>query len=210
MRTSSHAPFYDLFKLIVAIILLIIFFFLMWNGSTRAQSAQPVLQASPLAQPVIVTATSTPPPPTESPTPTASSSTNTPTPSSTPPPPTETSTLIASPTLPPVVETLPTPIIEIPSDTDVCAAFSRARLQVGMRATILRRLNFRSSPGIRNNWILTNISGTQVDVIGGPECTRYQNGGAYLWWQIRLPNGMEGWSAEASAFGGFYFMEPSR
>jgi len=78
-----------------------------------------------------------------------------------------------------------------------------------MRATILRRLNFRSSPGIRNNWILTNIPGTQVEVIGGPECTRYQNGGAYLWWQIRLPNGMEGWSAEASAFGGFYFMEPA-
>ena len=236
MRTSSHAPFYDLFKLIVAIILLLIFYFLMWNGSTRAQSPQPVMEASPLsllinaaasstasappptesptlrasASTNIPASSSTPPPPTESSTPSASASTNTPTPSSTPPPPTDAPIFTPSPTLPPVVETLPTPIVEIPSETDVCAAFSRARLQVGLRATILRRLNFRSSPGIRNNWILTNISGTQVEVIGGPECTRYQNGGAYLWWQIRLPNGMEGWSAEASAFGGFYFMEPAQ
>jgi len=29
-----------------------------------------------------------------------------------------------------------------------------------------------------------------------------------LWWQIKLPNGLTGWSAEASAFGKFYFMEP--
>jgi hypothetical protein len=61
-----------------------------------------------------------------------------------------------------------------------------------------------------NNWILTNIPGTKVDVIGGPACTRYQNGGSYLWWQIRLPSGVIGWSAEASAFGAFYFMEPAR
>jgi len=81
-------------------------------------------------------------------------------------------------------------------------------LQVGMKATIMRRLNFRSSPGILNNWILTNIPNTQVEIIDGPTCTRYRNGGAYLWWQIKLPNGLTGWSAEASAFGAFYFMEP--
>jgi hypothetical protein len=79
-----------------------------------------------------------------------------------------------------------------------------------MRAIIQRRLNFRSSPGIMNNWIKTNLPGTQVEVIGGPECTRYKNGGAYLWWQIKLPDGQIGWSAETSAFGAFYFMEPVR
>jgi len=77
-----------------------------------------------------------------------------------------------------------------------------------MKATILRRLNFRSSPGIRNNWIKTNLPGTRVDILGGPECTLYKNGGAYLWWRIELPDGQIGWSAEASAFGRFYFMEP--
>jgi hypothetical protein len=77
-----------------------------------------------------------------------------------------------------------------------------------MKATIVRRLNFRSSPGIFNNWIFTNNPNTEVEIIGGPSCTRYQNGGAYLWWQIKLPDGQIGWSAEASAFGAFYFMEP--
>jgi hypothetical protein len=77
-----------------------------------------------------------------------------------------------------------------------------------MKATIAHIVNFRSSPGVFNNWILTNQPGIQVEVIGGPACTRYKNGGAYLWWQIKLPNGLAGWSAEASAFGKFYFMEP--
>jgi hypothetical protein len=77
-----------------------------------------------------------------------------------------------------------------------------------MKATIAHIVNFRSSPGVFNNWILTNHPGIQVEVIGGPTCTRYKNGGAYLWWQIKLPNGRVGWSAEASAFGKFYFMEP--
>jgi len=77
-----------------------------------------------------------------------------------------------------------------------------------MKATILRYLNFRSSPGIANNWIRTNVPNTPVEIIGGPACTRYLHGGAYLWWQIKLPNGLIGWSAEASAFGKFYFMEP--
>jgi len=91
----------------------------------------------------------------------------------------------------------------------VCeSAASRSRLQVGMNATILRRLNFRSSPGIRDNWLLTNIPGTGVEVIGGPECLPYWTG-AYVWWQIRLSDGREGWSAEGSVHGTFYFMEPS-
>jgi len=98
--------------------------------------------------------------------------------------------------------------VEIPSEQNICEAISRSQLQVGMKATIVRQLNFRSSPGILYNWILTNNPNTQVEIVGGPTCTRYQNGGAYLWWQIKLPNGLIGWSAEASAFGAFYFMEP--
>jgi hypothetical protein len=78
-----------------------------------------------------------------------------------------------------------------------------------MNATILRRLNFRSSPGIKNNWILTNVPGTRVEVLDGPVCTLFKNGGAYLWWNIRLSDGQTGWSAEASALGRYYFMEPN-
>jgi hypothetical protein len=92
----------------------------------------------------------------------------------------------------------------------VCdAATSRSQLQSGMNATILRRLNFRSSPGIRDNWVLTNIPGTQVEVVGGPECVPYWTG-AYVWLQIKLPDGRIGWSAEGSLHGSFYFMEPAR
>lgn len=77
-----------------------------------------------------------------------------------------------------------------------------------MKATIQRHLNFRSSPGIRENWLLTNLPGTRIEVIGGPECVPYWTG-AYLWWQIRLPDGRVGWSAEGSLQGSFYFIEPS-
>jgi len=200
MSTSSHAPFYDLFKLIVAVILLLIFLVLIWMPS--GASSQVIASAN--------TVTPLPPTPTiASPTKTSAPPTATSAPSETPIPtetPTQAVTPIPSPTQ--LEEPLPTPIIEIPSEPEVCAAVSRSQLQTGMKVIIQRRLNFRSSPGIMNNWMLTNLPGTQVEVIGGPACTRYQNGGAYLWWQIKLPNGLTGWSAEASAFGSFYFMEP--
>ncbi len=89
------------------------------------------------------------------------------------------------------------------------SASSRSRLQNGTNAIILRRLNFRSSPGIGNNWLLTNIPGTKVEVVDGPECAPHF-AGAYVWWQIKLPDGQIGWSAEASQFGSFYFMEPEK
>lgn len=76
-----------------------------------------------------------------------------------------------------------------------------------MQATIVRTLNFRSSPGIGDNWLLTNHPGTQVEIVNGPVCWPYFVG-AYVWWQIRLPDGRLGWSAEASLHGTFYFMEP--
>lgn len=207
MTTSSRAPLYDLFKMIVAIILLLIFVLLLFLN--RPSEARQLQAANPTTTPLPSTSTVIP----------ASSTSNPPTATLTPtdtplPSPTATSlqaltdTPIPQATESPVPETLPTPIIEISSDQNVCEAVSRSQLQVGMKATIVRRLNFRSSPGIFNNWILTNNPNTEVEIIGGPSCTRYKNGGAYLWWQIKLPDGQIGWSAEASAFGKFYFMEP--
>jgi len=213
MNTASRAPLYDLIKLIVAIILFLFFLFLLFL--TPPTPAEPGVTTSPLpftpsatlnTSPTVVPASSIALPPTTTPVPTA---TALPSPSATSLP-TLTATPIPAVTGSPVPETLPTPIVEIPSDQNVCEAVSRSQLQVGMKADIVRYLNFRSSPGILNNWVLTNLPGIQVEIIGGPTCTRYQNGGAYLWWQIKLPNGMIGWSAEASAFGAFYFMEPIR
>jgi len=202
MRTSSHAPFYDLFKLIVTAILLIVFLILLLTRSEGSSQ----LNAS--------IATSSPPPPTLTavpPTQTLVQLTDTPIPTSS-----ATQTEIPTQTITPppteavTDEPLPTPIVEVPSDPEACAAYSRSQLQVGMRAAIQRPLNFRSYPGLFRNLILTNGPGVEVEVVGGPACTRYEQGGAYLWWEIKLPNGLTGWSAEASAFGAFYFMEPSQ
>ena len=215
MSTSARTPLYDLFKLVVAIILLLIFLFLLFsNRSSQArqlQVANPTMPPPPAtpsttlkASVTTVPASSTPIPPTATLIP---ANTSTPMPSSTNLA-TLTDTPIPSATESPVPETLPTPIVEIPSDQNVCEAVSRSQLKIGMQALINRKVNFRSSPGIFNNWIKTNLPNTQVEVIGGPSCTRYENGGAYLWWQVKLPDGRIGWSAEASAFGKFYFMEP--
>jgi len=209
MNGTTRAPGYDLFKLIIAIILLLIFL-LLWLGikPVRVPQAEqaliptftiipPTETSLPTLTPV--PASNTPPPPTATPLPTATATvadTSTPVPSS------STETPIAT------EEVLPTPIVEIPAQTSDCEAVSRSQLQVGMQATIKRKVNLRSSPGLFNNWIAVNQPDTQVEVIGGPACTRYQNGGAYLWWQIKLPNGLTGWSAEASALGSFYFIEP--
>jgi len=207
MTTSARAPLYDLFKLSVAICLLLLFLFLLFtNRPSQARQIQvieptvtlplPTPSTTLRASPTVVPASSTSIPPSATSAPT---NTQTPIPSPTPPP---------SPTEGPVSEALPTPIVEIPSDQNVCEAVSRSQLQVGMKATITHTVNLRSAPGLFDNWILTNHPNVQVEIIGGPACTRYLSGGAYLWWQVKLPNGLTGWSAEASAFGTFYFMEP--
>lgn len=203
MRTSSHAPFYDLFKLIVAIILLIIFLFLIWIRPTQSQQLiSPTATPTPLpSTPTVDSPTQTFIPPTTTP-----ALTSSPTATAIPE---QTSTPTPSPTTAVTDEPLPTPIVEIPSEPEACAAYSSSQLQVGMNATIQRPLNFRSYPGLFKNLILTNGPGVEVEIVGGPACTRYERGGAYLWWEIKLPNGLTGWSAEASAFGAFYFMEPA-
>jgi hypothetical protein len=237
MDTSTRAPGYDLFKLVVAIILLLLFICLLWipvnapqpepptstpppfptetpTANETPTSAPPTELSPPSPTKISSTLTATPP---ADPSPTAteiSSNTATPTPFSEPSPtasvqpsPTQISTPTSTGT--PISEPTATQITETPSSADVCeAAMSRSRLQVGENATILRRLNFRSSPGIQNNWLQTNLPGTQVEIIDGPTCLPHFIG-AYVWWQIKLPDGQIGWSAEASLFGRFYFMEPN-
>lgn len=213
MDTSARAPGYDLFKLVVAIILLILFLFLVRRQAPQNVIPQP--QAETLTPPLTTSAAptlSSPQGTLTSPTPAESvSSTAFPTGTNTPPPaarPSTTPTPLPSLTITAPIESTATPVAKVPANPGVCdAVTSRARLGTGINATILRRLNFRSSPGIRDNWLLTNIPGTNVEVVGGPECVPYWTG-AYLWWQIRLPDGRIGWSAEGSLHGSFYFMEP--
>lgn len=234
MESSRRAPGYDLFKLIVAILLAILFLFLVWRQTPQSpplQAFEPTRTLPPATEirspsaSLAATPGRTEPPeagptigaiisrPQETATATATALAETaiPSPTDTPAP---THTLVVtltplpSPAATTVIESAATAVAAVPASMDVCeVAGARSRLETGRRATILRRLNFRSSPGIRDNWILTNIPGTQVEVVGGPECVPHL-WGAYVWWQIQLPDGRIGWSAEGSLHGTFYFMEP--
>jgi hypothetical protein len=50
-----------------------------------------------------------------------------------------------------------------------------------------------------------------MDVIGGPVCTlknTTEGSKAYLWWNVRMEDDREGWSAEAPLLLSYYFLEP--
>ena len=65
----------------------------------------------------------------------------------------------------------------------------------------------RREASIRAPIIQTNPVNTQVEIIGGPVCTPVGDR-AYLWWQIRLADGAEGWSAESPLNEAAYFLKP--
>lgn len=209
---SRFVPAYDLFKLIVAVILVLILFFLLLRGcQPQPPAPSTVTPAPPTATdtvpPLPPTATETPVPATFTPEPPA---TDTPTATFTAqPPPTDAPTATPTATSTP----LPAPTEPVPaSDPNACPS-AVTRIRVGDSVRVLFRLNFRTGPGL--NWpiILTNNPGTRMDVIGGPVCTRRATPGgdrAYLWWKVRLPNGLEGWSAEAPLIRPYYFLEPIR
>ncbi len=82
------------------------------------------------------------------------------------------------------------------------------QLKVGDTATIQRPVNLRTQPSLRNRIILTLKPGAQVEILAGPFQQTFAAGGEYLWWQVKLPGGLIGWSAEISVCRRYYFMEP--
>jgi hypothetical protein len=69
---------------------------------------------------------------------------------------------------------------------------------------------FRTGPG--HYWPIQHVNrpGTELRVIGGPVTTcREAEGGprAYIWWNLQMRNGEEGWSAEAQLILPSYFLE---
>lgn len=202
------APAYDRFKSIVTLILIIILILMLLRGCAVTPPAAAVIPTntavpvdtapadtqepagSPVPEQPTVTSTAPPVEPTSVPT------------ESTPSPTTE-------PTVSPTPDTpvTPGPTEAAPSDTTACATSAPSRLSVGQQARVLTRLNMRQEPSIQAAILKTNPTGTQVEVIGGPVCTPVQNS-AYLWWQIRLADGSEGWSAESPLNQNSYFLEP--
>ncbi len=95
----------------------------------------------------------------------------------------------------------------IPPITD-CPGALPPRLAAGDKVRVVTNLNFRTSPGLlTTNWIQTNLTGTILTVLGETACTEYDFG-SYRWWKVQLENGAIGWSAEGSATGTLYFLEP--
>lgn len=88
-----------------------------------------------------------------------------------------------------------------------CNTSVPSRLRVGQTARVVQRLRMRNSASIAAFLIQTNLPNTQVEIIGGPICTPMGDH-AYLWWQIRLTDGTEGWSAESQLNEASYFLEP--
>ncbi|MCP4142072.1 MAG: hypothetical protein GY755_17650 [Chloroflexi bacterium] len=121
-------------------------------------------------------------------------------------PPTLTATQVPkTPTL------LPTPVIQAsPTATPTmdCPAALSSRLEAGMKVIVKKNLNFRSSPEFRSdNLLFTHLAGTILEVEGEVFCST-ETEMPYLWRKLKTPEGIIGWSAEASVSGSFYFLEP--
>jgi len=195
------APGYDLFKLVVTLLLAVLVIILLLHGYAPSANAQ-----TPSPPPEKPTLTKTRPP--------SNTATSSPSPL---PQPTTTASLPPSPTAQPTPTTAPTPTPETttaaaptpqtgPANPD-CPGAAVSRIKVGDRVRVLTHLNLRRDPALNGAWILTHLTGTELEVIGGPGCTHIGQL-AYQWWQVRRPDGKEGWSAEASLRGQFYFLEP--
>ena len=202
-------PGYDLFKLIVAIILTIILIYLMMQESNRRyallESAIPSPSPTEMNQSIAPTKTTEP-----TATATASAEPVLPTATATASEIAPTETAVVEPTLVITPTEKPTPTPVQGSDPNTCPS-NPARIQTGNTVKVLDWLNFRTGPGLHYEIQHTNRPGTEMEVIGGPVCTvRGDNPPrAYLWWNVRMENGQEGWSAEAPLNFPNYFLEPT-
>lgn len=202
-------PGYDLFKLIVAIILTIILIYLMMQESNRKYA---LLEASiPSPSPTEMNQ-SIEPTRTLEPTVTPTAEVLLPTSTATEIMPTETPSVEVSPspepTITPTEKPTPTPVQS--SNPNDCPS-NPTRISQGNTVKVLDWLNFRTGPGLQYEIQRTNRPGTEMEVIGGPVCTiKGENPPtAYLWWNVRMETGQEGWSAEAPLNFPNYFLEPT-
>lgn len=227
MNRRASAPGYDRFKSNVTAILILILLLMLLRGCAMnpmtpaptvtavAQTATEISSPSPLpateeatsiaaTETVAAESSATPTAAPVSPTPTAAALTATPT---------AAAEVTATITATPVAATTETPTTVTPTaagqsnGSNSCNTSVPSRLSVGQTARVALRLNMRSDASINATLVQTNPTNTQVEIIGGPVCEPVGER-AYLWWQIRLPDGSEGWSAETQLNNASYFLEP--
>ena len=201
--TRLSAPGYDRFKTVVAVILGIILLLMLLRGCATTAVPSTPAESAPATATVL-------PPTSALPTETLSASQPTASPAATQSPaasPTEAQT--ATPTLAATEPPTATPeqATPAPAQNASCNTLASSRLSVGQKARVTQRLNVRSNASIKASILKINPTNTQVEIIGGPTCEAVGDH-AYLWWQIRLPDGTEGWSAESPLNSASYFLEP--
>jgi hypothetical protein len=215
MKRAS-APRYDHFKTVVAVILAIILLLMLLRGCATNPVPSAPSENLPVASATDLLPTSAPPTQTVP----AANPTKTASPTSVPPTARVTATataMVATPTAIAATATLASVATEaataVPAQAastqsnGSCNTVAPSRLTVGQKARVTQRLNVRSSASIQASILKVNPANSQVEIIGGPTCEP-AGGHAYLWWQIRLADGMEGWSAESPLNSAGYFLEP--
>ncbi|HSL44222.1 MAG TPA: hypothetical protein VK897_12370 [Anaerolineales bacterium] len=211
----ATAPRYDLFKLIVTLTLVVILVFMLLRGCATTP-------ASPL--PTEVGSGTEPPQESASPVPTEAIAATSGVEENTPAPEPSAMATTEAPATPESDSATPTaePVTETPestatepaaangtptSDSTSCNTSVPSRLSVGQEARVVQRLNMRIAANILATILQTNRIGAQVEIIGGPVCQPVGDS-AYLWWQVRVASGAEGWSAESPLNEAIYLMEP--
>lgn len=204
---TRYVPGYDLFKLIVAVILTVILIYLLLRESQqRFASIEAVETPLPTyaltsTETSLSTGTSAPPVSALTEIPPTTEAVVTPAPA------TEVSPTEASPVTTPEA----TPSVTTASPELDCPA-NPTRIKAGDKVRVLDWLNFRTGPGLSFEILTTNRPSTEMEVLDGPVCTvKGENPPrAYLWWNVRMGDGREGWSAEAPLNFPNYFLEPIR
>ncbi|MBI9050798.1 MAG: hypothetical protein JEZ00_15365 [Anaerolineaceae bacterium] len=131
--------------------------------------------------------------------------------------PTSTATKVPSATLIPtrtmlpsatqVATALPTASQTGEISMDVCPASAPSQLHVGDTAVAMANLYLRSVPYVADNVITYNVIGAQLEVMDGPLCKPHADG-YYIWWLVKSPYGLVGWTAETTLHSGEYLMVP--
>lgn len=209
--TRASAPAYDRFKTVVAVILVVILLLMLLRGCATTVPPSAPAELAPAASATVLPPTLAPP------TETLPAANPTASPTSTPLAPTLTPTAAqaaAEPSLTPTAAAAeaPTPTLtQAAADSGSnasCNTVAPSRLSAGQKARVIQRLNVRSAASITASIVKVNPANTQVEIIGGPTCEPV-GGHAYLWWQIHLADGTEGWSAESPLNSAGYFLEPA-
>ncbi|HSL30081.1 MAG TPA: SH3 domain-containing protein [Anaerolineales bacterium] len=208
--TRLSAPRYDLFKLLVTIVLVIILILLLLRDGATTPAATLPAETDPVSS---ATTELTSLAPSESAM-TSLAPSETPPAESTPTSAATDTTLNSTPTSPSastatqastnVALTSASPAAD---ETASCNTRLPSRLSIGQRARVAQRLNLRTAPSIDAPVLQTNAVDTTVEIFGGPVCTPVGER-AYLWWQVRLFDGAEGWSAETQLNEPAYLLQP--